>query len=227
MIDPEPRAAGPPGGGASEGSSETAESSAGAASAPRPLAERLRAGEPEAYEELVRANTGRLLAVARRMLRNEEDAREVVQEAFLSAFRSIERFEGGARLSTWLHRIAVNAALMRLRSRRRKPEDSIEDLLPRFREDGHFASLPAPWRDPSGESAAGRRELRGRVRESIDRLPERYRTVILLRDIEELDTAEVARMLELSPNAVKTRLHRARQALRNLLDPVLREEEDA
>lgn len=200
----------------------------GPAGAPaRPLAERLRAGEAEAYEELVRANAGRLLAVARRVLRSEEDAQDAqdaVQEAFLSAFRSIDRFEGGARLSTWLHRITVNAALMRLRSRRRKPEESIEALLPRFGEEGHFERLPAPWRDPSGESEAERRQLRARVREAVDRLPEPYRTVLLLRDIEELETAEVARMLEITPGAVKTRLHRARQALRSLLDPELREE---
>ena len=85
----------------------------------------LRAGHEDAYELMVRAYGGRLLAVAKRILRSEEDARDAVQTAYLLAFRSLDRFEGGSRLSTWLHRIVVNAALMRLRSRRRRPEESI------------------------------------------------------------------------------------------------------
>src|SRR5215510_12491477 len=85
------------------------------------LLERLLAGDEQAYEELVRTYGGRMLAVARRFLPVEEDARDAVQDAFLSAFRSISSFEGHAQLSTWLHRIVVNAALMKLRTRRRKP----------------------------------------------------------------------------------------------------------
>src|SRR5262245_5089129 len=85
------------------------------------LVERLRRGDGSAFENLLRRHTGRLLAVARRLLGNEEDARDVVQDAFLSAFRSIDRFDGQAALGTWLHRIAVNAALTKLRSRRRHP----------------------------------------------------------------------------------------------------------
>ena len=81
----------------------------------------LQRGEAQAYERLVRANTPRMLVVARRYLQTDEDARDAVQEAFVSAFRAIDRFEGGAQLSTWLHRIVVNACLMRLRTRRRKP----------------------------------------------------------------------------------------------------------
>src|SRR5688572_12499994 len=89
------------------------------------LLERLRSGEEGAYEELVRRYGGRLLAVARRFLPVEEDARDAVQDAFLSAFRGLASFEGQAQLSTWLHRIVVNASLMKLRTRRRKPEQSI------------------------------------------------------------------------------------------------------
>ena len=131
-------------------------------------------------------------------------------------------------LSTWLHRIAVNAALMKLRSRRRHPEDSIEDLLPKYtedghREDGHQGNLTKPWKEPEG--LLQRQETRSLVRECIDRLPKTYRTVLLLRDIEELDTEEAAQLIGISPNAVKIRLHRARQALRTLLDPHFREDE--
>jgi RNA polymerase sigma-70 factor (ECF subfamily) len=168
----------------------------------------------------VRAHGGKLLAVARRMLRHEEDARDAVQEAFVSAFRSIDRFEGGARLSTWLHRIVVNAALMRLRTRRRKPEGSIEDLLPGFLEDGHQAQPAQPWREVPEDAVEGA-ELRRLVLEKIHELPEGHRNVLLLRDIEGLDTDEAAQALGIAPGAVKTRLHRARQALRGLLEPHL------
>ncbi len=182
----------------------------------------LRAGEEPAYEKLVRAYSGRMLAVAQRMLQSESDAQDAVQEAFLSAFRGLGRFEGGSRLSTWLHRIVVNAALMKLRSRQRRPEDPIEELLPKFLENGHLAQPAVEWKE-SAQTALERQEVRASVREGIDRLPESYRTVLLLRDIEELDTQETAHLLELSPNAVKIRLHRARQALRGLLDPHLRQ----
>jgi RNA polymerase sigma-70 factor (ECF subfamily) len=183
----------------------------------------LRAGDPQAYERLVRAYSGRLLAVARRFLANEEDARDALQEAFLSAFRAIGAFQEDARISTWLHRIVVNAALMKLRARRRKPEELIDDLLPTFQEDGHRENPGPAWKETS-ETMLQRQETRALVRGCIDRLPESYRVVLLLRDIEELDTEETARLLDISPNAVKIRLHRARQALRTLLDPHFRED---
>ncbi len=188
------------------------------------LLERLRAGDEAAFEELVRSEGGRMLAVARRFLRVEEDARDAVQEAFLSAFRGLEGFEGGARLSTWLHRITVNAALMKLRTKRRKPEESIEELLPGFLEDGHMSRPARPWRSLERDPLE-RRELRELVLEQIRSLPESYRNVLMLRDIEELDTDETARLMGISPGAVKTRLHRARQALRGLLEPHLANEE--
>lgn len=185
------------------------------------LLARLRDGDDAAFEELVRRQGPLLLAVARRILRNEADARDAVQEAFVSAFRALASFEGQARLSTWLHRIAANAALMRLRARRRKPEEPIEDLLPKFLEDGHHAAHPTPWL--SAERLIGEREVRDFVRSAIDRLPESYREVLLLRDIEELDTAAVAEVLCITENLVKVRLHRARQALRTLLEPRFRQ----
>lgn len=186
------------------------------------LVARLRAGEDAAYEEIVRLYGGRLLVVARRMVGDEDDARDVVQESFLSAFKAIDGFQGDARLSTWLHRIAVNHALMRIRSRKRRPEEKIDDLLPRYREDGHRLEPAAPWRELSDE-VLSQGETRVRVREAIGRLPEGYRTVLLLRDIEEMDTAEVAELMGMTKNAVKTRLHRARQALRELLEREFRE----
>jgi RNA polymerase sigma-70 factor, ECF subfamily len=178
----------------------------------------LRRGDPAAYETLVCTHGGRLLAVARRLLRHEEDARDAVQEAFLLAFRGLSGFGGRCQLSTWLHRIVVNAALMKLRSRERKPESPIDELLPEFLPDGHHVTQFDEWRLPAPERLI-REEQRAQVRAAIDRLPESYRTVLMLRDIDELDTADVARLLGISANAVKIRLHRARQALRTLLDP--------
>ena len=92
----------------------------------------LRAGNEEAFETLVRVYGGRMLAVARRFVRNDDDAQDVVQSAYLNAFRSVSQFEGQCLIGTWLHRIVVNTALMKLRSRRRKPEASIDELLPGF-----------------------------------------------------------------------------------------------
>ncbi|MFN0051176.1 MAG: sigma-70 family RNA polymerase sigma factor [Planctomycetales bacterium] len=200
-------------------SQSTGVSPQGAASrsAEEDLLASLRAGDQQAYERVVRAHGGRLLSVARRLMHQEQDAQDAVQDAFLSAFRSLDQFDGQSLLSTWLHRIVVNACLMKLRTRRRKPEQSLEALLPRFKDDGHQLDPPAPWSEPA-EVAAQRVETREFVRRSIAQLPESYRTVLLLRDIEELDTEETARMLEVSIPVVKTRLHRARQALRTLLD---------
>lgn len=181
------------------------------------LVRRLRVGDEAAFETLVREQGGRMLTVARRVLRNEHDARDAVQEAFVSAYRAIDRFEEGAKLSTWLHRITLNAALMKIRAAKRRPEESIDDLQPKFRENGHHVELPAPWEDRP--DAALEREDRTRlVREAIDRLPEIHRTVLVLRDIEGLDTGETAEALGISGNAVKVRLHRARLALRTQLD---------
>ena len=188
----------------------------------RDLVSRLRRGDEAAFERLVREHGGRLLAVARRFLGEEEEARDAVQETFLSAFRAMDRFDHGSRLSTWLHRILINACLMRLRTRRRKPEEPIEDLLPQFQADGHQVRHPTPEWEGSAETLLARSETRSIVREAIDRLPDSYRAVLLLRDIEELSTEEAARSLGVTENAVKIRLHRARQALRGLLEPHFR-----
>lgn len=182
-----------------------------------PLVARLRRGDSDAYEEILRRYGGRLLATARRMLGNDDDAEDALQEALLSAFRHIDQFAGQARLSTWLHRIVVNVVLMRMRSRRARPESSIEDLLPRFMEDGHWADRVGGDEEAS-DVLLERRESRLLVRRCIAQLPESYRTVITLRDIEELDTDETAQLLGITANAVKIRLHRARQALRALIE---------
>jgi RNA polymerase sigma-70 factor (ECF subfamily) len=108
---------------------------------------------------------------------------------------------------------------MKLRTKRRHPEQSIDDLLPKFQADGHRTNPGPRWTDSAAEISE-RHETQKLIREKIESLPESYRNVLILRDIEELDTETVAEMLELSPGAVKVRLHRARQALRTLLEPI-------
>jgi RNA polymerase sigma-70 factor (ECF subfamily) len=186
------------------------------------LLQRLRAGEEAAFAELVRREGGRMLAVAKRILRSEDDAHDALQDAFLAAFRHLPEFAGDSRLSTWLHRIAINAALMRLRSHKRRREDPIEPLLPAFEADGHFSPPGPMWRADAASALEGR-ETAALVRACIDRLPESHRTVLVLRNIEGLDTAETAATHGLGLDAVKMRLHRARQALRSLLEPHLRD----
>jgi RNA polymerase sigma-70 factor (ECF subfamily) len=176
----------------------------------------LKAGDEWAFETMIRIHGGRLLAVARRFTRNEEDARDVVQSAYLNAFRAVGEFEGNCQLSTWLHRIVVNTALMKLRSRRRKPEESIESLLPGFQDDGHHVEQFSEWSTPA-DALLERQQTRTTVRACIQQLPDTYRLVLMLRDIEERSTQEAAEILGITPTAVKVRLHRARQALSTLL----------
>lgn len=182
----------------------------------------LRQGDEAAFETLVRTYGGRMLSVAKRFFTNSDDAQDAVQDAFLSAFKALPTFDGRSQLGTWLHRIVVNASLMKLRTLRRHPEQAIDDLLPQFLEDGHRASPGPGWRKSLSE--VEKAETRQSIRNQISKLPESYRTVLLLRDIEEYDTETVARMLELTESAVKVRLHRARQALRTLLDPLFGED---
>jgi RNA polymerase sigma-70 factor (ECF subfamily) len=186
------------------------------------LVDRLRKDDETAYEEIVRRFSPRMLSVARRLLTQEQDAQDAVQDAFLSAFKALHNFQGDAKLATWLHRIVVNAALMKLRSKRRKPEAAIEDLLPKYHEDGHRRGN-GDWR-VTHDTAVQTAEIKEQVLHAIDQLPDLYREILLLRDIEELSTEETAQQLEITEGAVKTRLHRARMALRESLDPFMRGE---
>lgn len=181
------------------------------------LAGRLRRSDAEASEAFVRQHAGRALAVARRLLRSETDAADAVQDAFASFFASLGGYRGEAKLSTWLHRIVVNAALAGRRAASRRHEHAIDGLLPSYEADGHRRDVRRAW-SPAGAGCVEREETRAIVRRRIDELPDDYRDVIALRDVEELDTAETALLLGVTEGAVKIRLHRARQALRSLLE---------
>lgn len=186
----------------------------------RELVERLRGGDASAYETLVRGYAELLYQVARRFLRCDQDCADAVQEAFIAAFQTLGSFKGRSSLGTWLHRIVINCCLMKLRTRRRRPAISIEELLPRFDENGRHLHDYRLWPSQSPEERPSV-ELSVQVRACLEALPEPYRVVILLRDIEELDTEEAAEILGVSSANVKTRLHRARQALRTLLEETM------
>jgi len=178
------------------------------------LLTRLKAGDQAAYATLVEENASAIYRLALRLMGNEADAEDVLQETFLSAFKSINRFEGRSSLSTWLYRIASNAALMRLR--RNEPEQVSVDE-PVERDDGEmmprqffdFCCLP--------EDDLLREEAREQMKQAIEELPPTLRSVFVLRDIEGLSTTETAEALDLSESAVKSRLMRARLKLREQL----------
>ncbi len=175
-------------------------------------------GDHAAFEALVHQESPRLFRVIQRIVRDEEESRSILQETFLQAYRRRETFRGEAKLTTWLYGIGINLARMSLRKRRRMEpleEQEIDRLQPSFF-DGAFAAPPHEW---SPERLAVQSDHQRIVREAIERLPESYRLVIMLRDIEELSTEEAAEILKVTPGALRVRLHRARQALRALLDP--------
>jgi RNA polymerase sigma-70 factor (ECF subfamily) len=184
----------------------------------RHFVDRLKARDERAFETMVHLYTAGMLAAARRLLGSEHDAQDAVQQAFISAFRAISGFNAEAKLSTWLHKIVVNAALAQLRSRRRRGRElQVEDLHREFEGVNRWAA-GGSWPGYEIDHAIIGRETCQMVRNCIDQLPESYRAVLFLRDIDELDTAEVAERLAISLNATKIRLHRARQALKSLVE---------
>jgi len=176
----------------------------------------LRAGEEWAIEAVIRTAAGRLLAAARRLCRDEEDARGAVRSGLSSAFRSFDQFGGGMLIDAWLYRIVVDTAMLRLRSQRRIPEQSIAHLLPAFHDDGRHMEPCQDWGLPA-DRLLERDGMAATVRACVARLPEIHRTVLVLRDIEELSAQEVADALGTTAPAVNAHLHQARQALSTLL----------
>jgi len=172
-------------------------------------------------ESLVRENIQWMLSLSNTLLRDPTLAEDAVQDAFINAFRALDKFEGRSSLKTWLHRITVNAALGKLRQIKRRAEQPIDDYLPEY--DQNECRLESPWTDlASLQTILESEALRAQVHLAIDSLPDNYRIVLHLRDIEGCDTTEVADALGISESNVKVRLHRARAALKKLLEPMLR-----
>lgn len=167
----------------------------------------LKNNESHAYERLVRDNRSRLIAAAFRIVGNHEDALDVVQEAFLSAYRSMHRFRGGARVSTWLYRITVNAALMHVRKQKTRQERSMDQEAQSSLMEKEDAAVGNP------EQLLVAKQAFHRIDERLRKLPTDHRSVFVMREFQERDTKQTARSLGISTNAVKIRLHRARRAL--------------
>jgi RNA polymerase sigma-70 factor, ECF subfamily len=180
----------------------------------RALVARLKAGDEAAFEEILRRYELKVFNLTRGLMRNDDDAQDALQDAFLSVFRNIGRFKGDSSLSTWIYRIAVNAALMKMRKRRHEQKHvTIEEYMPEFDDTGHRVAVVPDWH-PAVDQLLLNKELGGLLRTWIAELSPEYRTVFLLRDQEELDNEQVAEILGLSIAAVKSRLHRARMYLR-------------
>lgn len=165
-------------------------------------------GESARFEVLMRRHNQRLFRTARAILKDDAEAEDAVQQSYLTAYAKLGQFQGRARFSTWLTRIAVNESL-----RRRRKRGRLDDL--ELAPEPHENALTAPPRSP--EQLAGDGELRALLEEAIDALPQSYRVVFVMRELEELDTRETAACLELSEEAVRVRLHRARRTLREWL----------
>jgi len=144
------------------------------------------------------------------------DTEEVTQDVFLAVFEKIERFRGDSSFFTWVHRIAVNAALMRKRRDKSALDVPLDDVLPAFEDNGHIAMDVADW-SPQASDPALQEETRRVIQAAVKRLDEKYQTVFILRDVEGFSTEETAQILEMGVPAIKSRLHRARLALRKEL----------
>jgi RNA polymerase sigma-70 factor (ECF subfamily) len=179
------------------------------------LIRRVQAGEAEAFYELVRPYERAVFLAAVAIVKNEADAEEVAQEAILKAFKALGRFRQESKFSTWLIQIAINEAKMRLRKDRRHLYESIEQG--QQGDDGDYIPRDfADWRETPSQ-VLERRELRNALTKSLDSLPEKYRTILILRDVNHLSITETAQILGLSEANVKTRLSRARLQMREAL----------
>lgn len=177
------------------------------------LVEALKAGDATSFDELLKRYSEKVHNLAMRITRNEEDAEEILQDVFVTVHKKIDKFEGKSAFSSWLYRVTANTAFMKLRKRRQTPAVSLEDF---------GTSVKESWVSKRSEDCdvdyiSSRHELRGELEEAIERLPEEYRAIFLLRDVDGLSSQEVGEILNISVPAVKSRLHRSRLMLRKKL----------
>ena len=189
----------------------------------RELLTRAQAGDMSAFESLVDRHEDQVYGLALRMTRSEADAAEITQDTFLSAYQHLNEFRGEAAFGSWVHRIAANNALMRLR--RQKVVDIVSDELagPEFTERGSLADGPESDWSKRADDKIIEDELGRAIQAATDALPEGYREVFLLKDVEGLSYEEISEMVGISIPAVKSRLHRARLALREAIDAFYKE----
>jgi RNA polymerase sigma-70 factor (ECF subfamily) len=189
----------------------------GAPSSDEELARRALAGEESAFEVLVSRYERRVYSLARRLTRSDADAEDVLQDTFVRVYRKLGSFRGEARFSTWLFRVATNCALMARRRRRRQRAESLEDYLPAFDRAGRHARDVDHGRAARADEILDRRRLASALRSALERLPDAYRTALVLKDLEEIPTRDVAGVLGITEAAVRQRAHRARLMMRGFL----------
>ena len=180
------------------------------------LVEKVKKGDYQAFEGLVNRYEGKVYRLAMRMLRNQEDAEDALQESFLQVYRGLKSFEGRSTFSTWLFRLATNVCLMKIRHRGAEPAKllPLEDYLPQHEDGAHPQMQEWPERP---EEVLLNKESREKMLEALEELPAEYRAVFILRDVEGLSNTEAGETLGISVAAVKSRLHRARLTLRGML----------
>lgn len=178
------------------------------------LMARVQAGDTQAFEVLFQQSYAQVYRQARHLLGTEAEAEEVVQEVFLTVYEKAQTFRGESAFATWLYRLTANAALSRLRRRKRRPEVSIDDYLPQFREDGHHLVRPVVDWSSDLETGLARAQMQQLLRQAIEQLAPLDKAVLVLSDFEELSNRDIGEALGLTVPAVKARLHRARLFLR-------------
>ena len=188
-----------------------------------PLIERIIAGDQAAFTELVRRYEGKVYQLALRLTGNQMDANDVIQEVFLSVYQKLHTFRGQAAFSSWLYRITANASFAKLNQRKRAAAVSIDDVLPAVEGQSPGGTFSEWSQKP--DTILFNKEARAALEKAINDLPEEFRTVVILRDVENQSNQEVAEILNLSVAAVKSRLHRARLALRRTLGEYLDRQE--
>ncbi|WP_417230277.1 RNA polymerase sigma factor [Brevundimonas sp.] len=174
------------------------------------------AGDGDAFRAIMQRGNQRLFRVARGVVRDDSEAEDVLQEAYVRAFSAIGGFRGEAGVMTWLTRIVLNEARGRLRKRR--PTVGLEQIEVAQMEGAQVIPFPNAFGSTSPEADAARTEIRGLIEQAVDDLPEAFRIVFILREIQECSVEETAANLQIKPETVKTRLHRARRLLRQALD---------
>src|SRR5678816_2480726 len=178
-------------------------------------------GDDRAFEEIVARYEARVYRLVCR-LTSDTEAPDVLQDTFLQVYRHLPSFRGEAQFATWLYRIATNAALMHRRATARRPAESLEAYLPRFDADGTHTATPAQLQVAScADEMLDRQALAEKARDVIARLPDTYREAFVLRDLEEMPTANVAQVLGIESAAVRQRVHRARLMLRGYLSDLV------
>ena len=180
------------------------------------LVKDFQAGNLDAYDKIAELYQKRIYALSFNLMRNQMDAQDVVQEVLLTLFNKIHTFQGKSAFSSWVYRITLNSSYMKLRSKKKEPKISIDELLPSFNSAGFQQEKIQDWSENT-ESLLFTNETRGIINKAVDLLPEKERVVFLLRDVEGLSTEKVSAVLDLTIPAVKSRLHRARLFLRKKL----------